>query len=219
MLVERFESFEKQLDTQLAKFSIALQAERRLGHPKTRILMFFLLLLVALVILYLNPEFAHMLIAVAMPSFCTVRLLRVYDDSLLGSVGAGPLLKENKFEMWMAYWLIFSKLLILETLGIGNVLPMYSFLRMVFLIWLQAPGFEGAQVIYEKAMIPTFHMVFKESSPVSRTTSNLKSALREKKEEAEEKINAASSPSRNTKTFQTSEPASPSSTHSSRKDD
>jgi hypothetical protein len=217
MLVEQFESMEKKLDTQLAKFPIALQAERRLGHPKTRILMFALLMLVALVIFYLNPEFAHMLIAVGMPSLCTIRLMRAYDDSMLGSVGAGPILKENKFEMWMAYWLIFSKLLILETLGIANLLPLYSLLRTVFLIWLQAPGFEGAQVIYEKAMVPAIHMVFKGSSPVSRSVSNVKSSLREKKEEAEELINRSTSPSGNTRS--SDHGGGPSSNHSSRKDD
>ena len=224
MLVEKFESFEKKLDTQLAKYPIVLQAERQLGLPKTRILMAFGLLVMALTLLYLNPEFAHMLIAVILPSFHTIRLLRVYDDAMLGSVGAGPLLKENGVEMWMAYWLIFSKLLLLETLGIGKLLPMYSLLRIVFLTWLQAPGFEGAQVIYEKGMVPAFHALFKGGSQVSRSASNLKSTLREKKAEVEEKIDSPSSPSRNTKSYQkteTNRSPSPSSRNSSgsRKED
>ena len=218
MLIEKFESFEKKLDTQLAKYPIALQAERRIGHPKTRILMFSFLLIMALVVLYLNPEFAHMLIATAMPSFCTMRLLQVWNDSTLGSVGAGPLLKENKMEMWLTYWLIFSKLLLLETLGIGNLIPFYSLLRLVFLVWLQAPGFEGAQFIYEKGMVPVIHTLFKGGSRISRSASNLKSTLREKKAEAEEKIESSSSPSKNIKTFQTSE-TSPSPRQSGRKED
>jgi hypothetical protein len=218
MMIEKFESFEKKLDTQLSKHPIALQAERRLGHPKTRILMSFLLLMVALVVLYLNPEFAYMLIATAMPSFCTMQLLRVWNDSTLGSVGAGPLLKENKMEMWLAYWIIFSKLLLLETLGIGNLIPLYSVLRIVFVVWLQAPGFEGAQFIYEKGMVPVIHTLFKGGSSLSRSASNIKNTLREKKAEIEEKIEASSSPSKNIKSFQTSE-TSPSPRSSGRKEE
>jgi hypothetical protein len=209
MLIERLEALEKQVDTQLAKYPIALQAERRLGHPKTRLLMFSLLLLVAMVVLYLNADFAYMLIATVMPSICTVRLLRAYNDSALGSVGAGPMLKTYKAELWMAYWLIFSKLLLLETLGVTKLVPLYSLLRIAFVVWLQAPGFEGAQIVYEKAMLPAIHFLFKSGSSAS---SKVKGGPRERKVEAEEKPHNpfSSSPS---------DKGTPSSRHSSRKED
>ena len=222
--MEKFETIEKKLDTQLAKYPMALQAERRLGHPKTRLLLFSLSLVIGLILLYLNPDFAQMLIATVMPTICTVRLLKAYSDSMLGSVGAGPKLKECKFEMWMAYWLIFSKLLIIETLGINRLLPLYSFLRIIFVVWLQAPGLEGAQVIYDKVIKHTIHFVYKGSSSTTRPTSALKSTLREKKAEAEEKIDemTSTSPTGNVKSFQTEPKQSPSpmrSSPSSRKED
>jgi hypothetical protein len=213
MLVEKFEVLEKKVDTQLAKYPIALQAERRLGHPKTRLLLFSLLLLVALIVLYLNPDFAYMLIATVMPSICTVRLLQAYNDSALGSVGAGPVLKGYKAEMWMAYWLIFSKLLLLETLGLTNFLPMYSLLRIIFVVWLQAPGFEGAQVLYEKAMLPAIHFLFKSGSSSS---SRHKGGAREKKAEAEEKSDNSFSSSPSAKGSQMESKGSP---RSNRKED
>lgn len=153
MLVEKFECFEKKLDTMLAKQPMALQVERRLGHPKTRLAMYVVLLFLSLILFYLNGDLAHALVAVLLPGFASARYL--YNHH----VHKGNE-EEATVSLWMTYWLVLGKLLVLEAMGLMRMVPMYGFVRIAFLVWLQAPGLEGARLVLDKAMLPVFDVLF-----------------------------------------------------------
>lgn len=163
MLVEKFECFEKKLDTVLAKHPLALQMERRLGHPKTRLFMYGTLILLSLLLFYLNAPLAHALVALLLPSFATARYLYNQHQAPTG----GNKKSERLVSLWMTYWLVLGKLMVLEAMGVTAMVPMYGLLRVALLIWLQAPGFEGAELVRNKVMLPVLDVLFTPSSPSS----------------------------------------------------
>ena len=157
MLLEQFEAYEKKLDNVLAKHPLALQMERRLGQPKTRLAMYGALLVLSSFLFYFNADLAHALVACLLPSIATARYLynhHIQRDSVK---------EEKRVSLWMTYWLVLGKMLVLEAMGVTRLIPMYGLVRIAFLIWLQAPGLEGAELVLNKALLPVLCLLFTRS--------------------------------------------------------
>jgi len=64
--------------------------------------------------------------------------------------------KEEK-HTWLTYWVVFSMFTLVESF-IDYVLywvPLYFIVKLLFLVWLFFPKYQGANVIYTKVVQPT----------------------------------------------------------------
>ena len=60
---------------------------------------------------------------------------------------------------WLTYWVVFSLLTVIEDNildPIVGLVPFYFLIKMGFLIFLYAPLTNGAQIIYDKVVMPVF---------------------------------------------------------------
>lgn len=99
--------------------------------------------------LYFLTEYStywiSMLCGLLFPAYLTYKCLE-----------ADELEEENEDErkFWMTYWIIYGLVEVLESLfkSILFALPLYNFIKLTFLVWLQHPHTRGAITLYEKTL-------------------------------------------------------------------
>jgi len=59
-------------------------------------------------------------------------------------------------KVWLTYWMIFGLINVVETFFgfILNLIPYYSWMRLLIFIWLLSPYFNGRVMLYEKVARP-----------------------------------------------------------------
>jgi hypothetical protein len=133
----RLEQYEKHVDTALSRYPVALQAERRLGIAKTRLVEYGGALLVGLLLALYLPSLALGLLALAYPLMQTYHLLMLHDN---GDRKANDYAVEKLRRQVLTYWLVYGKLLIAEELPLlaaASRTTLYVLTKTIFLLWLQ----------------------------------------------------------------------------------
>jgi len=75
------------------------------------------------------------------PTYITAKLLKLKNDET-----------EEEGKFWLKYWIVYGTLYSFENLFIDflSIIPYYSLLKLVCLIWLMHPLTQGASRLYEK---------------------------------------------------------------------
>lgn len=138
-------NYEKQLDNMLAKYPAMLKLERKIGIPKARLVAGLALAIIGYGLLHLAASMVLSLIIFAYPAFMTMKAL---ESGI-----------KSEHTLWLAYWVTAAAFQLFEAFSMGalaHVVPFYSVLKIVLHMWLYLPVTQGALVIYEAALRPTF---------------------------------------------------------------
>lgn len=106
-------------------------------------------LLIALFFIFIGvlEEYITMTLGVLLPAHFSFKALATKD--------------KDDDKQWLTYWTVFSLFILIE-LFLGALLqyiPFYFFLKMVFLIWLFLPIFQGASVVYDNLLGKVFKQI------------------------------------------------------------
>lgn len=120
----------------------------------------YIILIAAVVVVFLGifEEYVTMTVGVIIPAYLSMKAIASED-------------KEDD-KQWLTYWTVFGLFVIVE-LFFGYVLkflPFYFVFKIVFLIWLFLPTFQGATFIYNKFIFKVFKLVERDiDSTVEKT--------------------------------------------------
>lgn len=59
---------------------------------------------------------------------------------------------------WVTYWIVYTLFSVVESLGEGVLswLPLYFEVKLLLILWLVLPSFDGASIMYSKLIVPFF---------------------------------------------------------------
>lgn len=127
------------------------------------------------------------LIYIGLISAVTVVFLGIFEEYVTMSVGVllpalfslKALASEDKEDdkQWLTYWTVFSLFVVAELFfgAILKFLPYYFGIKIVFLVWLFLPNFQGATFIYENFIYKVFKTV---ESDIDITVENVKNVTK-----------------------------------------
>merc|ERR1711982_81219 len=66
---------------------------------------------------------------------------------------------------WLTYWIVFSFMSFLETYAtaIISFVPFYFGFKIMFMIWLYHPKYQGASLVYKQVLRPMFYPYYASS--------------------------------------------------------
>lgn len=136
---------EKNLDQLLSKYPALLKLERKVGIPKARLVTGAAVLLLAYGLLQIAAPMLVSLVVFGYPAFMTMRALE-----------SG---QKVEHAMWLSYWVSAGLFQLLDAFtlgGLAQVIPFFIILKLALHIWLAAPQTQGALVVYESVLRPSF---------------------------------------------------------------
>ena len=153
---------EKKLDRIMSAYPIFLQAERKLGMKKTRILASFLVSTIMLGLLHFVADAFTALVVFAYPAAMSVTAIE----------------SDNKAEdvHWLTYWMVLSLLNTVEVITGGwikAIVPFYIITKLVFCVWLFLPQTQGATIVYQRVVQPLVAM-YRQSPLYVKTVESIK---------------------------------------------
>jgi hypothetical protein len=134
---------DERLDRELSKHAVFLQAERRTGIRKTRLVYLTVAGLVGFFVLKWAADVVLALVAFVYPAVKTVTAIERGDK------------KEDAH--WLVYWVVLAFWSTVESLTgelFPAIIPMYAVIKLAICIWLFSPQTRGATVVYERALRP-----------------------------------------------------------------
>ena len=134
---------DEKLDHELSKHAVFLQAERRTGIRKTRLVYLAVAGIAGFFVLKWAADVVLALVAFVYPAVKTVTAIERGDK------------KEDAH--WLAYWLVLAFWSTVESLTGGlfpAIIPMYTVIKLAICAWLFLPKTRGATVVYENALRP-----------------------------------------------------------------
>eukprot|EP00928_Gymnodinium_smaydae_P007007 TRINITY_DN1250_c0_g1_i4.p2 TRINITY_DN1250_c0_g1~~TRINITY_DN1250_c0_g1_i4.p2 ORF type:complete len:174 (-),score=39.64 TRINITY_DN1250_c0_g1_i4:1-477(-) len=119
------------------------ELEKKTGQPRAVLFGGVFAVLIFILVLMIPSDTIFDLVGVAYPAYASLRMLA--RDSLAEE---GP--------MWITYWVIFT---IVEALTpildvFLGLIPFYSYIRLLALVYLFSPFTKGAGVVLEKVLKP-----------------------------------------------------------------
>lgn len=144
---------EKKLDRILSTYPVFLQAERKTGVKKTRLVAGVFGGLVLMGLLHFVAEAFTAIAIFAYPAAMTVTAIEA----------------DNKADdvHWMTYWMVLALLNTVEILSGGwirAIVPFYIISKLVLCVWLFLPQTQGATVVYKRVLQPL--VAFYRQSPL-----------------------------------------------------
>ena len=118
-------------------------------------------IIVALVLEKLDGQLVTLTVGVVLPAIFSLKALKSED--------------KGDDKQWLTYWTVFGLFVVLELFFLSHLIghKYYYFLgKLVFLIWLFLPNFQGAAVIYDKFIFKVFKSAEKDiDNMVNKVTS------------------------------------------------
>ncbi len=122
-----------------------------------------LITLVAMIFLQMvDANLVTLTVGVLLPAIFSLKALKSED--------------KDDDKQWLTYWTIFSLFVLFETFLFNNIAYLfgkdnyYFIFKLVFLIWLFLPNFQGAAFIYEKFIFKIFKSAEKDIDEFAEKT-------------------------------------------------
>ena len=145
--MEAIVNAEKNLDRILSAYPIFLQAERKTGVKKTRLVAGLGGGIILFGLMHYIAEALTAIAAFAYPAAMTVAAIEA----------------NNKADdvHWLTYWMVLSLLTTIEAITCGwikAIIPFYTLVKLALCVWLFLPQTQGATVIYKRILQPLVAM-------------------------------------------------------------
>ena len=116
---------------------------KKLNVPPAYIIFPVLLFLLLIILFGFAGSFVTRIIAVGYPAFKSIQALETKSDP-----------DDDKY--WLTYWLVYGLFVFADEMAgfILEIIPLYHFGKVCFLIWLFNPATKGASVVYKQALKP-----------------------------------------------------------------
>ncbi|KAI9202054.1 TB2/DP1, HVA22 family-domain-containing protein [Polychytrium aggregatum] len=161
---EQFQVYLKKFDNELSKIPLAVEAEKTLKVPKTYLAGGAIVVFFVLVFFNVWGELLTDLLGFLYPAYASFKALE------------SPGKSDDK--QWLTYWIVFGLVNTVEffTDYILYWLPFYFFFKAFLVIYLIAPHFRGAEVLYVKFIKP---VLLKEQSAIDGAISKAQTKIEE----------------------------------------
>ena len=160
---DKFQTQVSNLDRELSKFPQLQRLEQQLGVPKVYAVGGLGLLYVFFVFMNWGGQLLSNLAGVALPTYYSLQAIETRggaDDTKM-----------------LTYWVVYGFFTVVEywSTTILYWLPFYFLIKTVFLLWLVLPQFNGASVVYHKAIRPATYKYTRPSSTAEALKRDAKS--------------------------------------------
>eukprot|EP00835_Amoeboradix_gromovi_P007082 NODE_1044_length_1788_cov_0.240379.p1 type:complete len:205 gc:universal NODE_1044_length_1788_cov_0.240379:1396-782(-) len=159
-------SFHKKVDENLSQYPILNQIEKQYGVPKAYVAEGIMALSALLLVLDIAGKFLSNLIGLIYPGNKSLKAIKssaTEDDT-----------------KWLTYWVVYATFATVESFTdlLINWVPFYYTAKVLFLLYLSLPQFDGAVKVYQ--IIEPF--LTKEGSKMDAALDKLKNATEKKNE-------------------------------------
>lgn len=160
---DKFQAQVSNLDKELSKFPQLQRLEQQVGVPKVYAVLGVGVLYIFFVFMNWGGQLLSNLAGVALPTYYSLQAIETpggKDDTKM-----------------LTYWSVYGMLTVVEywSTTILYWLPFYFLIKTVFLLWLVLPQFDGAVVVYQKAIRPATYKYTRPSSTAEALKRDVKS--------------------------------------------
>ena len=101
----------------------------------------------SLVFIGIFESFITNIVGIILPAYLSMKAIETYET-------------DNE-KQWITYWVLFAFYSILDTFSVFflNYIPFYFFIKVIVLIWLYLPNFQGASYLYDILIFNLFKKV------------------------------------------------------------
>ncbi|KAI8360918.1 TB2/DP1, HVA22 family-domain-containing protein [Choanephora cucurbitarum] len=140
--LNRGNQYLQRLDKELSKIEYANQLERKIGIPKSYLVAGVSLFFLAFVILDRGAKILTSAMAWIYPAYASFKTIESPS-------------RENDTQ-WLTYWTVIAFFHMIEYFS--DILlfwfPFYYTFKIIFILWLILPQFQGAQFVYSRVLRP-----------------------------------------------------------------